>query len=451
MALSPIEVGALLDRWADKAGIGITETHSAVTISNLGTEQAIELTGELAESWTIELLDGATQPIAAGELNDHFGPYIAILPKLQSAETRILTSVGLRQALERVTESCVWQVACCSQKFSTGLIEICPWGSGDIFSAATETKSPLALVRESSEQRLTPPDIRLWALRSSMSEQLWADRAFQTYARSACSPLLRSIATEVIGRRAVVFSGPPRVTVSFEEMKMLDGLGQTGFSQLQAAVAWIYEDHKSAEQRHGIYSSEVGRSAKRDESIEDVLSSAGKVILESARLAYQLSQSDISREAIKAQGDLRKAIADDTSKVADSTRSLTTAITVAVVTGIGSVAAKATSTGSPLILSIITAIVAIYLLGVTAAGWQHLNLQRALRQEWRQRLYRFIPDDDYKAMVLNPASAAERPYHVMGVIAVLVSLSLLVVAAISWPSPTHPQTINQLYENVSDI
>src|SRR3546814_7567291 len=61
---------------------------------------------------------------------------------------------------------------------------------------------------------------------------------------------------------------------------------------------------------------------------------AGRDVLEGSRLAFQLSQSNLSREAIKAQGDLRRAIADDMSKAAEGTRSLSGAVAVAIATAI---------------------------------------------------------------------------------------------------------------------
>jgi hypothetical protein len=194
----------------------------------------------------------------------------------------------------------------------------------------------------------------------------------------------------------------------------------------------VYEDRASAEQRHAIYSAEFARSVSRDESLGDAFRSAGKNILEGARLVYQFSQSELSREAIKAQGDLRKTIADDMSKIADGTRSLTTAIAVAIVTGIGLVATRSTSTGDPRVLSSVASIVALYLIAVTLSGWQYLRLQKRLREQWRQRLYRFIPSEDYAAMVTKPAAEAERPYHFMGVIGLIIAAALILLAYLSW-------------------
>lgn len=90
-------------------------------------------------------------------------------------------------------------------------------------------------------------------------------------------------------------------------------------------------------------------------------------------------------------------------------------------------------------LASIAAIVALYLIAVTLSGWQYLTLQKRLRAQWRQRLYRFIPNEDYIAMVTTPAKQAERPYHFIGVIGLLIAVALIAVAYSTWATP-HDQS-----------
>jgi hypothetical protein len=382
------------------------------------------------------------QPSDVNSLDDHMGPYIATIHKpVETADVRVLTRAGFLQALESLDVSGVWQVACAGNSFATGFASFNPWGRGDVYVCAAPTKSPLELVREGAEKRIVPADIRKWLLRSPITDTLWQDNAFQSFAGLATGPLVRSLATEVVGKRNVVFAGPPRLNLVLEETPLTTELQRPGFMHLQSSVAWVYEDQASAEQRHAIYSAEFARSVSRDESLGDAFRTAGENILEGARLVYQLSQSELSREAIKAQGDLRKTISDDMSKVADGTRSLTTAIAVAVATGIGLVATRSTSTGDPRVLSSVAGIVALYLIAVTLSGWQYLRLQKRLRAQWRQRLYRFIPSEDYAAMVTKPAAEAERPYHLMGVIGLIIAVALILLAYLGWTvtAPKEPQ------------
>lgn len=429
MALSPIEFGALVDSWVEAGRVKVVETRDALTVSNLAAAEVEELNQAANADWRTEIVDGARQPSDVEHLDDQMGPYIVTIYKpTDAADLRLLTCAGLVQALATTATGGVRQLASAKLGFATFLVSFNPWGRGDVFAPAAPIKSPLELVRESAEARVVPADIRKWLLRSPVTDLLWLDPAFQTFARAASGPLIRSLASEVIGREAVVFTGPPRLNLPVNDTNLTDDLQQAGFTQVQSAVAWIYEDPVSAEQRHGLFAAEFARSVTRNESIGDAFRKAGKDILEGARLTYQLSQSELSREAIKAQGDLRRAIADDMAKAAEGTRTLATAIAVAIATGIGLIAARSTAKGNPGVLSWVTGIVAVYLIAVTFSGWQYLRVQKSLRQQWRRRFYRFIPSEDYTAMVTTPAAQAERPYHFMGVVALAIAAALIWLA-----------------------
>ena len=319
----------------------------------------------------------------------------------------------------------MWQIASARAPFATGRTAFNPWGGGDVFAPAADTKSPLDIVREGSETRLVPPDICKWLVRGAVSEALWRDAAFRTFAAASAPPLIRSLASEVVGDSTVIFNGPPRLSTTLSAGHLLArDLGFEGYRNLQAAVAWVYEDKASAEQRHALFAAEFARSITRDEAVGHAFELAGRDLLEGSRLAFQLSQSDLSREAIKAQGDLRRAIADDTSKAAEGTRTLSGAIAVAIATGITLIAARSIGTTPPWVLSLIAYVIAGYLVVVAGSGWAYLVLQRSLREQWRRRFYRFVPTDDYEAMVRRPAWHAELPYHFVAAVALVVAVAL---------------------------
>lgn len=428
MASTPIELGALLDDWVASGRAGLVETVPAVTISRLDAMSAQELLAVTHRlGWGCDVHDRAGEPAHADEIDENFGPFVAtILKAVDGADRRLLTRTGLSQALAAEDVGGVWQVACAQISFATGTTSFNPWGSGDVFAPAAATKSPLDIVREASEARIVPTDIRKWLLRGEVTEAHWRDAAFQTFAVAGASALIRSLASEVVGQRVVVFNGPPRLSIALPDDRLVGELDLGGYQNLQAAVAWVYEDRSSAEQRHALFAAEFARSVVRDEPIGRAFQAAGRDVLEGSRLAFQLSQSDLSREAIKAQGDLRKAIADDTSKAAEGTRTLTAAIAVAIATGITLIAARSTGATEPWVLSLVAAVVGGYLVVVAISGWAYLNLQRALRDQWRRRFYRFVPADDYEAMVTKPARSAEWPYHFVAMIA------LIVAAALGW-------------------
>ncbi|RWN22731.1 MAG: hypothetical protein EOR94_03485 [Mesorhizobium sp.] len=174
----------------------------------------------------------------------------------------------------------------------------------------------------------------------------------------------------------------------------------------------VFEDSASAEQKHALFAAEFARSVTRIETVASAFRDAGCDILDGARLAFQLSQSDLSREAIKAQADLHKSIADDTAKAAEGTRTLAGAVAVAIATAITLVAARSTATVQPWVLALVA--VAGYLIVVAGSGWAYLHLQSQLRHQWRTRFYRFVPAEDYEAMVTRPTRSAALPYHFVG-------------------------------------
>jgi hypothetical protein len=429
--MTPIELGELLDGWVEDDRVGLVETRAALTVSRLRSANARELALAAARlAWPAEIHDSAGEAISVEDLDDELGPFVGTIRKpAEGADRRILTTNGFAQALDQNTEG-VWQVACVRTAFVSGTASFNPWGEGDVFAPSAEMKSPLELVREGSEVRSVPPDVRKWLVRGSVSEALWADRGFQVFLAASVGPLVSSLASEVSRDGSVVFVGPPRLNMPLDGSDLVRHLQLKGYRNLQAAVAWVYEDRATAEQRHALFAAEFARSVTRREKVSAALRAAGRDILEGARLAFQLSQSDLSREAIKAQGDLRKAVADDTSKAADSARTLAGATAVAIATGIALVAARSTATTQPWVLSLVAAVVAVYLVVVAVSGWVHLGLQSELREQWRTRFYRFIPEDDYRAMVLRPARAAELPYHLIGVVALVVS------AALAWAAVT---------------
>ncbi len=154
-------------------------------------------------------------------------------------------------------------------------------------------------------------------------------------------------------------------------------------------------------------------------------------VLSGARLGYQLSLSELTREAIKAQGDLRKTIADDTAKLADNTRQVATAVAAALATSVGLVAAKLGTSTPGWVISTGATLAAVYAASVIASGWIFMNVQRELRLKWRTRLYRFVPDDEYRAMVTDPAKISEKMFRVSAIAGGIITFGAMFIVILS--------------------
>lgn len=56
-----------------------------------------------------------------------------------------------------------------------------------------------------------------------------------------------------------------------------------------------------------------------------------------------------------------------------------------------------------------------------------MSVQQGMRQKWRGRLYRFVPDAGYRAMVLDPAGRAESMFTVAAVSGGIIALLAVVL------------------------
>lgn len=429
MQSSTISLSEQLDSWAVAGNVSLVETVQAITIGRLSPAQAEVLCDLVAAvGWPMQVTDAAHEVIDRDEIAEVSGPFVAAIQKPADGVKVVVTLGGLAQLMAKPGFVGDWQVAACQVPFATGLAAIHPLGEGDLFSPSPNKKSPRDVVRERAADRLVPIDIRAWLLRGDLIDQLWSDSAFRTFARLAAPALARSIASEVDDCGNLAFNGPPRATVNFDETSLAASLNRDAFDVLRSCSTWVYEDPVTTEQRHALLAAEIARSIPRGIDFAAGFRMIDVDALDGARLAFQLSQSDIGRDALKAQADLRKAIADDTAKIAESTRTLTGALALAVATGLGLVTAKSTATGDPQVLSGVAFIAALYVMAVTLSGWFYLGNQDRLRAQWRKHFYRFVPDEDYRQMVTNPVRDAGWPYHFVGVIALIVSLGLFVLA-----------------------
>lgn len=71
---------------------------------------------------------------------------------------------------------------------------------------------------------------------------------------------------------------------------------------------------------------------------------------------------------------------------------------------------------------IVALVAGLYAAAVIVSGWIYMGVQNTMRQEWRGRLYRFVPDADYRAMVLVPAERTENMFRVTAVAGSLIGL-----------------------------
>ena len=270
---------------------------------------------------------------------------------------------------------------------------------------AQALKSPRDLARSIGVVSPLPQDIRPFLL-SITKNPSWGDLAFGAWVLAAFRAVAYSIAAEVEVDK-LTFIGPPRLTIDVDESWSADDLGSAGFMALQEAARWIYELDRESEVRHRLFTHEFARVAERGHGLAKVLAESCALALDGARITYQYGLHEQSKDAIKSLGELRKAVADETAKIAETARQLALSTAGALFYGLGLIAGKITTSISPWVLDAMGALGALYLAAIIGTNARFLSQQRALRATWRQKLYRYLTAPEYKDLVTTPVSSAE--------------------------------------------
>jgi hypothetical protein len=422
-----MELAQLLDTLRLAGRARIVESETGVIVSDLVSANAAAIARELVSiGWTFEAHDRAGGVWAIEDLAESFAPYTLQIDKPQpEAGIFVLTNTALGAWLAEQKQSNKWQVGSLTRSFSTWGSLFSPFGETGEFEEHEATKNPQEVVRENGAQSLVPNDVRPWLL-SNPEDAPLEDATFQVWANAAVPFLLRSLCSEVLfsgGRLA--FRGPPRVQLSAPGDNGFDELELPGFLAAQEVCRWVYENSRETELRHGLFTSEFARSTGDREIIESAFKAIAAGAFESTKIAYQLSLSDLSRDTLKSLTELRKAVTEEAAKTSDTTRQIITAVGGALSVGIGLVAAKVSSIGSPAIIIGLAVVLTLYVGTMGISGIMYLNLQSEIRSDWKSRLYNFLTYEEYSKMVSKPLLKSAINFYIVSGIGFLLSLSVL--------------------------
>lgn len=406
----------------------VTESDVTATILNLSFQRLRALHQLCADAaLPSTITDEEAQPWALNEIDQALEPFRLSIQKPVVANTNVLlTETALDNWLDQGRASPNWHVATLELPFETLSSRFAPWGTAP-YQPQHPTKSPRELVREYTVERIVPSDANMWLLTSNTLEI--PDHVPDSWLRRSVIALARSIVDEIdVQDRSLVLRGPPRRKFDPATLETHVFLGADGYRGLQAAAAWVYEDRGQAEIRHGLLTDALARAAVARAEPGAVMRASIQDAFSSAKIAYQLSLSGLGKEAVKAMSDLRKAVSEDTSKTADTTRQVVTSVAAASAVEIGLIAAKLGSPINRALIYILAIAGAVYVGGVTLSGWHFLSGQKALRSAWKRKLYQFVPDGDYSELVTTPAAAAERAFWFAAVSGGILILLLLLLA-----------------------
>lgn len=417
--MSHQSLASLLNELSRNCQALISEGVASVIVSELSAEAAREI-AKVARvaSWSFHIVDSAGGETEVESGDEDFGPFRVELTKplpdghmhsdAQSSALYVVTEVGFRGFLGNGHSAQCWYVLGLNKPFATRARTYSDWGGSTSYVESQATKSPRLLVKEAANLRTVPEDIRHWLLAEGHSldaseplHAIWAVHAFDSLSRCLASEI------DVTGRK-LTFKGPPKLNLMMPE-RFQEGasIALEDFEVVQEAAAWVFDNAREAEVKHILLSAEIARSGRADGEahlyFKDNLSAA----LDCAKIAYQMSVSEITKDTLKSLGDLRKAVTEETSKATDATRQAIAAISTALTVGLGLIAARLTLHINPYLISIVMMVALSYTALNVISGRKFINIQRALRDDWQPKLYRFLSEAEFKKMVADPIKEAE--------------------------------------------
>jgi len=352
---------------------------------------------------------------------------IATKPAVPDDVFPVLTRAGFTALLERPPQEPVIWAEELDRRVDTVTIAYRPWGDADDFVVEPAPPAPSRVVRQLGVGSGIS-DIGRWLLRDPSIDV--SGQFLAPWCAGAAISISKALAQEIEPDGRLTFRGPPPTRFSETGASNVE---MSAFSDLQRAAAWVYENPRELENRHGLMAAEVARTAVRDGNISDLASVVG-IALEGARIAYEFGVQQQSRDALKSLSDLRKAVSDETAKLSEATRSLASAVMTAAVGNVGLVIARLTLAKDAKFAATAALLVgvalAVYVAVVIGAGWHFLVIQRDLRSDWRVRLYRFLGDDEYRRMVTMPTERAEVGFKAAAATSGLIAVVMLI--ATSW-------------------
>lgn len=428
-----------LDAWVLEGRALITEHTGDIVVGKLCAADALELVRSLETlGWNHSIEDGLPAVVTKDQLDADYGPFrvTAEKPAVAKGRDHILTNAGLKDWLRRPPAHPIVEASRLDVGFETLSVKFATRELLGGFEPEVLSSDPRAVVKESAQVRVVPADVSPWILRPNSQVDL-TDAATKVWADAAALNLATSLANEVEGSKTVLLKGPP-VTRYEAVDDMAASLGADGFKALQACAHWAFSVPKEMETRHILLTAELSRSAPGSDDLPSLYRNSGQPALEGAKIAFEMGLHKISADTLKALADLRKAVSDEAAKLGDTTRQLAGAVSGAMFGGIALIVARLTMATSNLTVAaavlLIGVVLATYVCGTIWTGNQFVNIQRDLRDQWRNRLYRFLPEDEYQRMVIGPAQRAESAFCTASWISGILAINLLIaVTVISGP------------------
>ena len=430
------QLAEVIDSLALDERISVSEGAGRVLVRHLTFEQAKKVLALLSlEDWAFSVEDSTEQVVSKDNIDPSYSPFFAEITLPTDRSDRVLTSAGLKDRLRfwNRHETGVIRLPDISAAIDTFSLRLAPWNDDDDFVPSILEANPRQFVQEVGNSRSVVNDLGPWLLRDGVELTALTSPRTRIWAEMSMRALLSSVADEVSDNGSFCFRGPP--AVRFERFSDVSQLHIQAFNGLQRLVNWVYVSHSQAESRRVLVVGEILRSSYTSQNPMQI-AEVSPSILEGARIANQISLQKVSLDAVKALAELRRAVSDEAARLSETTRNLANSVAGALFTGIGVMAARLSVKSTDRALDVAVtgvAVVSFLFVGaVVLSGWRFLSIQRGLRKEWRERLYRYLSGQEYQRLVVEPAAQAESTFVVAAWVAIgcaLLNSAALVFSA----------------------
>lgn len=439
MTWSSKRLAETLDGWLVDGRAIITETAADVVVGKLTASDTLSLLDAVEKlGWQHGVEDDTGSAVQRGDIEQDFEPFKVSMrkPLPVDGRERVLTNAGMLDWLSRPPAGPVLEVCRLSSRLETFSVIFAPWDSEVDFTPDPLDADPRIVVKEHHAIRSVPGDLSPWIVRPEQAID-FDDPAVLAWAERSALLLVTSLANEHEAPGTIVFKGPPVARYDLPQ-SFGTALGEDAFVALQTCARWVFTSSKEMEMRHILMSAEFSRFAPGSDTAVMLFRSASGPALEGAKIAFELGLHKISTNSLKALADLRKAVSDEASKLGDSTRQLAAAVSGALFGGVGLIVARLTLSTSSVAVAggvlMIGFVLCLYVAVTIVSGRQFVSIQRDLREQWRDRLYRFLPEAEYHKLVTSPAARAEKAFNTASAIsALLAAVLMLAVLLVSVP------------------
>lgn len=317
-----------------------------------------------------------------------------------------------------------------SHSFETFAYTVSPWEKEptnqgqhpETFYTPSLTKG---IIKHYSSEFTPPEKVSSWILKVQIEID---NNAFSIWKNTSCKELLKSLTNElyVSDVKMIGLSGkPPRKMAFGNEANCI-----ISFPMIQNVAKWVYLEGEEVELKHTFLTNELGREWPDDTTFCNGIFSKLTPAFESARLLYKAHIRASSKDTIKALGDLRKNLADDTQKIVQQSRDLTSSMWKDVALTISAIIIKYTldaakSPAIPRVYAFIFFAIAIYIVVSHSINLfinhKFLKLLENNRVAWRKKLYGFLDNNDYNELALKPISDSYNDYKTISKISILIT------------------------------